>query len=203
MSESSPARQKLDDAAVEARNRQFEAIAMPCLPAVTRYASMLTRDAGAAAELAQDTFTQAFLHWHQFREGSACRPWLYTICRNIHLRSQERARRFVDPGDTEGNEPTPTISHGWGRSSGLDRLVELPDVGPAIASAIASLSPPFRETVILVDVNDLSYEEAAEVLVVPVGTVRSRLFRARRLLQEQLRQHALDLGILSPTRVNA
>lgn len=200
MSDSSP---PPDDAAAEVRNRQFEAVALPWLPAVTRYAAMLTRDAGAAAELAQDTFTQAFLHWHQFREGSACRPWLYTICRNLHLRSLERARRFVDPADSEGNEPIVTTSHGWGRTSGLDRLVELPDIGPAIIAAIASLSPAFRETVILVDVNDLSYEEAAEVLTVPVGTVRSRLFRARRLLQEQLREHALDLGILSPTRVNA
>ena len=69
------------------------------------------------------------------------------------------------------------------------------DIGPAIRAAIDSLLPVYRCTVLLVDVDGMTYEEAAEVLGVPTGTVRSRLFRARRLLQQQLLAHARDAGV--------
>jgi RNA polymerase sigma-70 factor (ECF subfamily) len=77
---------------------------------------------------------------------------------------------------------------------GTDSLLSRVDLGPALAAALAQLDEPFRSAVILVDVEDQSYEAAAEVLGVPIGTVRSRLFRGRRHLQEKLAAYARDAG---------
>jgi RNA polymerase sigma-70 factor (ECF subfamily) len=84
------------------------------------------------------------------------------------------------------------------RAIGLEGLFERTDLGPAIVSAIASLEPDFRAVETLVDVEGFSYEEAAGVLGIPVGTVRSRLFRARRQLQQLLVAHARDAGFATP-----
>jgi RNA polymerase sigma-70 factor, ECF subfamily len=77
---------------------------------------------------------------------------------------------------------------------GTDRLLTRLDLGPALTKALSELDEPFRSAVVLVDVEDQSYETAAEVLGVPIGTVRSRLFRGRRQLQEKLREYARDAG---------
>ena len=77
------------------------------------------------------------------------------------------------------------------------------DLSDAITRAIADLPEPFRDAVTLVDINDQSYEEAARVLGVPVGTVRSRLFRARRQLQAALFDHAVEMGYLKPARARS
>ena len=88
--------------------------------------------------------------------------------------------------------------HASARQGGFGDLFTRFALSDAIDLAIAALPEVYREVVLLVDVNDQSYETAAEVLVVPIGTVRSRLFRARRLLQEALISHARDAGIVRP-----
>ena len=80
------------------------------------------------------------------------------------------------------------------RENGYDDLYARLDIGPALRDAIGELAEPFRTAVILVDVEDLSYEAAAQVMEVPIGTVRSRLFRGRRLLQEKLASIAAEYG---------
>jgi len=85
--------------------------------------------------------------------------------------------------------------HASAATAGLGDIFASGDLRDAIAAALGHLSDQFREAIILVDVQDQSYEEAAAVIGVPVGTVRSRLFRGRRLLQESLIEHARDLGI--------
>jgi RNA polymerase sigma-70 factor (ECF subfamily) len=83
----------------------------------------------------------------------------------------------------------------WVRG-GLDPLLDRTDLAPAIDEAIAALPDAFRAVVTLVDVEDQSYESAAEVLGIPVGTVRSRLFRGRKLLQQRLARYAIDAGLI-------
>jgi RNA polymerase sigma-70 factor (ECF subfamily) len=175
----------------------FRETALPFMPDVYRFARSLTRDSADADDVLQETFLRALRSWHTFIPGSDCRRWLFTICRNVYLRSRERSERQValDDGDDEAIAAVQAHA-GWVRD-GTDALLSRLDLGPAIAAALDELSEPFRSAVVLVDLEDHSYEEAAAILDVPVGTVRSRLFRARRILQERLARYAVDAGFTS------
>jgi len=171
----------------------FEREAMPWIEDVHRFALSLTRDEFEADDVVQDTFFRAFRSWHTYVPGSDCRRWLFTICRNVFLRSRERVRLTVDL-DAADSEPSVAGSlYDWGAERPDDMLLRL-DLAPAIANALARVPEPFRSTLILVDLEDQSYETAAETLGVPIGTVRSRLFRGRRLMQDQLGAYADDAG---------
>jgi RNA polymerase sigma-70 factor (ECF subfamily) len=178
-----------------ARDREFEREALPWLDDVYRFALSLTHDSVDAEDVVQDTFLRAYKSWHTYVPGSDCRRWLFTICRNVFLRSLERRSPTVDFSESEGE----ALANGAmyrdpsARDSTDDLFLRL-DLGPAIERALAKLPEPFQSTVVLVDVEDQPYETAATILGIPVGTVRSRLFRGRRLLQEMLMTHARDAG---------
>jgi len=159
---------------------------------VHRFALSLTRDECDADDVVQDTFLRAYRSWHTYLPGSDCRRWLFTICRNVFLRSRERYRPTVD---LEASEIDATMT-GLAVTSGErpDDLLMRLDLAPAIAGALERVPEPFRSALVIVDVEDQSYESAAETLGVPIGTVRSRLFRGRRLMQEQLMTYAIDAG---------
>jgi RNA polymerase sigma-70 factor (ECF subfamily) len=169
---------------------------------VYRFALSLTRDGSEAEDLVQETYLRAFRSWRTFQPGSDARRWLFTICRNAFLRQRERQRREVleDDGDTDGSASF--ALHARMQSDGSDRILARVDLAPALDKALAELPEPFKSTVILVDVEDQSYEEASEVLGVPIGTVRSRLFRGRRQLQEKLIDYARDAGFASAAAGN-
>jgi RNA polymerase sigma-70 factor (ECF subfamily) len=172
----------------------FDDVALPCLPELARFARSLTRDASDADDLVQETYLRAFEAWHTFQLGTDCRRWLFTICRNVFLRGRERAQRVVSVEDPDAETLGAVYGHRSAREAGLDDLYARIDLGPALDRAIDMLSDPFAAVVRLIDVDGRSYEDVAELLDVPIGTVRSRLFRARRLLQDALLAHALDAG---------
>ena len=176
-------------------DERFEQEALCWLPDVTRYAMSLAREEAGAEDLVQDTFLLACERWHQFEPGSQCRAWLFTICRNRFYRSHRRDERIVAADTPELEALAAATLHASARSSALDEIFARTEVLEAIDAAIAALPATFRDVVLLVDVHDHAYEAAAVVLDVPIGTVRSRLFRARRLLQETLLVHARDAGI--------
>ena len=176
----------------------FELEAVPFLPNVARYARLLTRDSAEADDLTQETFLRAFKAWDSFRPGSDCRKWLFTICRNLYLRERQRAARFVAADDAEGELRATREMYFHVREQGCKDLFERIDLAPALEEGLRSLQPEYREVVVLIDIEDCSYADAAAALNVPIGTVRSRLFRARRLLQQALMKHAEDLGFLTP-----
>ncbi len=181
------------------RDAAFERDALACLPDVARFARSLTKDAAAADDLVQETFLHAYRGYASFQPGADVRRWLFSICHHAWLRIAQREQRLVltsDGDDAELETLGAVMGHVAAQRSGLDRFVNTLDVGPAIRAAIDGLAPPFRAAVQLVDVEGYAYDEAAEVLGVPVGTVRSRLFRARRLLQEQLFDYARDIGVV-------
>ena len=180
-----------------ARDREFEREALPWLDDVYRFALSLTRDAADADDVVQDTFLRAYRSWHTYLPGSDCRRWLFTICRNVFLRSLERRSPTVDFGDSEGDALANGATFREASRDTTDELYARLDLGPAIERALAKLPEPFQSTLVLVDVEDQPYEAAATILGIPVGTVRSRLFRARRLLQQTLMKHAEDLGFLT------
>ena len=176
------------------RDEAFERDALPWLDDVYRFALSLTRDDADADDVVQETFLRAYRSWHTFIPGTDCRRWLFTICRNVFLRSRERQRPTVDLEDGEQDAVAAGSVYAAAREKGYDDIYARLDLAPALRDAIDELSEPFRSAVILVDVEDLTYEAAAEVMEVPIGTVRSRLFRGRRLLQEKLLTVAEDLG---------
>jgi len=179
------------------RDIAFEREAIPWIDDVYRFALSLTRDESDADDVVQDTFLRAYRSWHTYLPGSDCRRWLFTICRNVFLRSRERARPTVEL-DTPEVDAIAGVTNGATIRDGSDDVMNRLDLAPAIADALANVPEPFRSTLVIVDVEDQSYESAADTLGVPIGTVRSRLFRGRRLMQEQLLPFAFDAGFRRP-----
>lgn len=176
----------------------FESEALRWTDDVYRFALSMTRDEADAEDVVQDTYLRAFRSWQTFASGSDCRRWLFTICRNVFLRTRERAKQWVplDSGEMEAVIADASLVGIWAERN-AERFTSV-DVSPAIYHAISRVPEPFRSALIAVDLEDQSYEAAADRLGVPIGTVRSRLFRGRRLLQDQLRCYALDLGVVRP-----
>jgi RNA polymerase sigma-70 factor (ECF subfamily) len=181
-----------------ARQREFESVALKWLPDVARFARSLTRDASAADDLVQETFLRAWRHWDTFRTGSEARAWLFTIARNAWHRAGPKAARYV-PVEDDALEALAGDDVPMAAPPAMKHVLARADIAPAIREAIDALPAPFRDVVELVDLQELTYGEAATVLSIPIGTVRSRLFRARRLLQEALVEHARDLGLVPAT----
>lgn len=175
----------------------FEREAIPWIDDVYRFALSLTRDESDADDVVQDTFLRAFRSWHTYLPGSDCRRWLFTICRNVFLRSRERARPMVEIESSEIDLALVGSFYNEGARDNVESIFSRVDLAPAIDDALKNVPEPFRSTLMLVDVEDQSYEAAAEILRVPIGTVRSRLFRGRRLMQEQLLTYARDAGFAS------
>jgi len=179
---------------------RFEREALPWMDDVYRFARSMTRDEADADDLVQETYLRAYRAWHTFEPGSDCRRWLFTICRNVFLRTREREARRVDTGGDDAvletmaavREASPFAT------AATESIFSRLDLVPAIRKALGELPEVFRSAVELVDVEGQSYDEAASVLGVPIGTVRSRLFRGRRLMQHSLLAYAKDAGLVAP-----
>ena len=185
----------LADPHSEPMKADFRAEALRWLPNVARYARLLTRNEADADDLAQETFLRAFLNWSQFRPGSDCRKWLFTICRHLFLRAEQRGRTVVQMEDADADIQRTGELYWEAAGAGLQNLFDRMDVAPALERGLRDLQADYRAAVIMIDVEGYSYAEAAVALGVPIGTVRSRLFRARRVLQEALIDQARDLGL--------
>lgn len=176
----------------------FEREALPHLDAVYCFARSLAHDDMAAEDLTQDTFLNALRAWHQYTPGTNCKAWLFTICRNLRTRQAVREQR-EQPADTAELDSLASAalhaSLGEGERDG--GFLDMPEFGEALKRELAKLPAEYREVVVLADVHDQSYPAIAAVLGVPVGTVKSRLYRGRRLLQQALLVFARDAGIVS------
>lgn len=192
----------MSPASTAGKDADFTALALPHLPAVARIARALVRNEADADDLVQETYLRAFRYWHTFDRNTDCRRWLATICRNAFydLKRREGAAGVTD--DTELESLAAIRVHQAAVAAGLGDMYERLDLGPAIMQAIATLDPLFREVVVLSDLEGFRYEEIAVALDIPIGTVRSRLYRARRHLQEALMVYALDAGFSAATDVN-
>ena len=178
----------------KSKNESFARDALPWMEDVYRFALSLTRDPADAQDIVQETYLRAYRSWHTFDPDSDCRRWLFTICRNAFLRSRQQGRLEVDVTDADAEALAAARAHRAMMDDGTDRLLASVDLRPALDHALANLDEPFRTAVQLVDVEDQSYEAAAEILGVPIGTVRSRLFRGRRQMQQSLVAYAADAG---------
>jgi RNA polymerase sigma-70 factor (ECF subfamily) len=164
----------------------FEDLAMPLLPSLYNLARWLTRDATEAEDLVQETFLKALRGFAGFEAGSNFKAWIFRILRNTYLSSRTglAATRTValeeELGDTalvpEGaiDRETPELN-----------LMRLSDRA-ALQDAMQRLAPPLLEVILLCDVEEMKYREIATVLEIPIGTVMSRVARARSALRESL-----------------
>jgi len=168
--------------------QRFEALALPHLDAVYCAALRLAGNADDAKDLLQDTILRAYRFFDQFTPGSNCRAWLLTILYNNfrnHLRYSS-----VHPVAALADQPaedTEAVSMLDVKSFNPEEIVARRSLGRQLEAAINALPLEFREPVLLVDVQELSYPEVAEVLRIPLGTVKSRVSRARALLRATLR----------------
>jgi RNA polymerase sigma-70 factor, ECF subfamily len=182
-------------------SRAFEEEALPHLDAVYRFALRLSGAPDQAEDLVQETFLRAFKSWNQYTAGTAAKSWLFTICRNVFLRSRERVHRHdeivTENVGRSGPGPNP-INPVWASVLGVDPEGEFFDsiVDDRIIDAINRLPEEYRTAVVLSDLEGLPYAEIADLMDVPVGTVKSRLFRGRRQLQKVLYDYAVEMGYI-------
>lgn len=172
----------------------FESQALPHLDALYAAAIRLTRNPTDAEDLVQDTFLRAWAAWDRFVEGSNCRAWLMRILTNGFITCYRRGRSHRKFADRPGDEPVAALYGETTRARAADPegFLTAPLLGDEVTAALDSLSDEYRVVVVLADLEGLKYREIAALIEAPVGTVMSRLFRARRQLEARLAPYAAE-----------
>ncbi|MDQ7849356.1 MAG: sigma-70 family RNA polymerase sigma factor [Armatimonadota bacterium] len=176
--------------------REFAALAEEHLHRLYSAALRLTRDRDAAEDLVQETFLKAWRSFHTFQPGSNARAWLYRILMNAYIdayRKTDREPEVVDQEDMETQYLYSRVraSEELRRQGNPEEVILQTIMDADVEAALASLPEAFRTAVILADLEGFTYKEIARILGVPIGTVMSRLFRGRWLLQRALWEYAL------------
>ncbi len=159
----------------------------------------LARSHEDASDLVQETYLRAYRTFANFAAGTNCKAWLFTILYSIFINNYRKEQREPDTVSMDDLEETfhRTLADGnWEADFIALSNSESNWQGPEVSRALDKLPHDFRSVVLLVDVEGLNYEEAAGVLNCPVGTVRSRLFRARKILFLELRDYAQKMGFI-------
>jgi RNA polymerase sigma-70 factor (ECF subfamily) len=161
----------------------FEELAMPLFDSLYNFARWLVRDQNDAEDLVQETYLKAFRGFGSFQPGTNFRAWIYRILRNTFLGSRSTVeRRMTVAMDEEDDSPALPTTFSTPESLLIERAGN-----DAVQCAIEQLPVIFREVILLCDVEEASYREIAEILSIPIGTVMSRLARARRAVRETVR----------------
>ena len=170
------------------------------MDALYRTALRLTRNRAEADDVVQETYLRAFRAFDRFDPGSNCRAWLFTILRNVFLsRQRGRDREVSDPDGAFASEAGETPAFGFPPTNPEEEFFQTVLHGD-VDRALRALPVVYREALILSDLEGLTYREVSEVLGCPVGTVMSRLSRARHLLQRSLTGFAREHGYLRDER---
>lgn len=180
-----------EDLALRKKRLAFEEQMLPHLDSLYRSALSMTRNAQDADDLVQDTYLRAFQFFDQFRVGTNARAWLFRILTNLFINAYRRNKREPERSSFEEMEDFYLYNRLSDAQTSLgteppEQAVLSKIQGDAIREAIAKLPDEYRETVVLADLNEFSYQEISEMLEIPIGTVRSRLSRGRRLVQRAL-----------------
>jgi RNA polymerase sigma factor (sigma-70 family) len=179
----------------EQKHRIFEKEFLPHMEAMYNFAFRISYDEDLAKDLLQDTFYKAFRFIDSFHEGTNAKAWLFRILKNS----------FINEFRKKSKEPTMLdyqVVETYYNSEDVNELitsdlkVEVLQgmIGDEVSNALNSLAVDFRIVIILCDLEGFTYEEMSKILDIPIGTVRSRLHRARNLLREKLREYARSMG---------
>jgi RNA polymerase sigma-70 factor (ECF subfamily) len=171
------------------RRQMFEAEVLPHLDAMHRTASQFTRSASDADDLVQDAVIKAWRFFDSYEQGTNIRAWLLKIVTNVFY---SKHRRNTLEGNVHAMATVDPVSDGWIGAASMnaqsepERVAEKPLLERSVAEAVKELPEEFRTVLVLVDVEGLTYREVAEAMNCPMGTVMSRLHRARRAVAQRL-----------------
>ncbi|WP_337864539.1 sigma-70 family RNA polymerase sigma factor [Ignavibacterium sp.] len=176
----------------------FEREAIPHMDALFNFALKMTGDSDEADDLVQETYLKAFRFFDKFEKGTNCKAWLFRIMKNTYINKYRKETKEPDKVDYEEVEnfyenvrPSSTDSAHLEKDI-FDNLLD-----DELSEAINSLPDDFKTVVILCDIEGFTYEEIADFIDVPVGTVRSRLHRARKMLFIKLQKYASERGYIT------
>lgn len=175
------------------RRAEFEREALLHLDALYSFALKLSRSRDDAEDLVSDTMLRALERWEQYRLGTNIRAWLFTILYHLFVSRKRRidAREVLAPDDSDGGAPFEPVGETDPEWTFYNSFID-----EQVVAAIQALPDEYRSAVMLSDVQGMRYAEIAQVLGVPEGTVKSRLFRGRRILQKKLRGYATEMGYI-------
>jgi RNA polymerase sigma-70 factor (ECF subfamily) len=180
------------------RRADFEREALVHLDVMYGAAYRLTRNARDAEDLVQDAMLRAYRFWDSFEKDSNCKAWLLRILTNTFINEyqrKKRSREVLDAAAAEQDAVDGVLHHANAtRQRDAEQVLVERSVSDDVQRALDALPDDFRTAVVLCDIEGLSYKEIAEIMECPVGTVMSRLFRGRRLLQGALRDFAIAEG---------
>jgi RNA polymerase sigma-70 factor (ECF subfamily) len=185
------------------RQIEFKAEAFPHKDILFNFALRTTGDKDDAHDLLQETFMKAFRFWDKYEKGTNIRAWLFRIMKNSYInryRKETREPGMVDYDDVENFYDL--IRDDGTDSNDLQKRMFSNMLSDEVTEALQSLPEDFRTVVILCDIEGLMYDEISEFLNCPIGTVRSRLHRGRKMLEEKLYDYAKDRGIITDDGLN-
>ena len=176
---------------LEIFNQEF----MPHIDSMYNFAYRLTFDEDDAKDLVQDTYLKAYRFVSSFQQGTNAKAWLYRILKNSFIndfRKKSKGPSKVDYQEVESYYNSEEADNNKTVDLRIDTVKDM--IGDEVTNALNSLAIDFRTVIILCDLEGFTYEEMAKILDIPIGTVRSRLHRARNLLKEKLNTYALSMG---------
>lgn len=168
---------------------------IPHIDSMYNFAFRLTNDEDDANDLVQDTYMKAFRFINSFQQGTNAKAWLFRILKNSFINDYRKKSKQPAKVDYQEVETTYNSESTDSETTTDLRTETVQDmIGDEVATALNSLPVDFRTVIILCDIEGFTYEEMAKILDIPIGTVRSRLHRARNLLKEKLRSYANTMG---------
>lgn len=170
------------------RHLEFEEVALVHMQRIYNAALRLTRNKPEAEDLFQETYLRAYRFFHQFRQGTDCRAWLFAILRSLFFNRVRQASSVVVAFDEDRVYREAKLGSLLPQNPEIHLIHRL--AGEDIQQAIAALPPKLRLVVVLADLEGCSYREIAEICQCPIGTVMSRLYRGRQALRVALRDYA-------------
>lgn len=195
-----PVRTRLSD---DERRRLFEDQALVYLDQLYGAALRYTRDPDDAEDLVQEVFAKAYRAFHQFEQGTNLRAWLYRILHNSYINLYRKRQRRPQEDLKEEFEDFSLYESLAEAGISAEREVLDTFTAEEVKQALADLPEQFRVAVYLADVEGFSYQEIAEIMDTPIGTVMSRLHRGRKSLQKALASYARQRGLISDPTVDA
>jgi len=179
----------------EQKHRIFEAEFLPHIDAMYNFAYRITYDEDSAKDLLQDTYYKAYKFIESFQVGTNAKAWLFRILKNSFInefRKKNKEPAKVDYQDVETYYNSDDVNEVITSDLRVEVLQDM--IGDEVSNALNALAVDFRIVIILCDLEGFTYEEMSKILDIPIGTVRSRLHRARNLLREKLHTYAKSMG---------
>lgn len=174
---------------------EFEREAIPHIPALYTFAVRMTRDEDDASDLVQETYLKAYRFFDKFERGTNCKAWLFRILKNSYINRFRKTSKAPDTVEYDVIEEFyETIRDSSVETSVLEEQIFSQALDDEVSTALNRLPDEFRTVIILCDIENFTYEEIAEFIDCPIGTVRSRLHRARKILAAQLASYARERG---------